>query len=172
MGDTTNSGKTGEATGESAEAPKVVESDSTEDKKFTHTQADIDAAVKNRVKREEEKYGKLETEYANFKASVGDVDGLKKTVEDLSTEKDELSSTKTNLEKELLRVKAAYDAGLSEKSFKFLSGNTEDELKANAKELKELEGASVSRVGNILSKDYDGANAGINKTSPLASVFG
>jgi hypothetical protein len=166
MGDTTDSGNaTEEVTEATSEAAKAAESTSTEEKKFT--QADIDKAVQDRHNRDKASYVKLESDFAEFKTSVGDVDALKKAVEDLSKEKDELVSSKSTIEKDYLRTKIAYKVGLDEDGFALLSGTTEDELNENAARIKKLAGnaSGTVTVGNISSKDFDEADASFNNST-------
>lgn len=114
------------------------------------TQEDFDAAVKDRLKRQEEKiraeYTDSQKEYETYKAEN---EKLTATINELTEKQNgheaEVSKLKTTIagyEKAELKAKVAREAGLPYELSERLTGDDEDALKADAESLKALMGAN------------------------------
>lgn len=124
-------------------------------------QKDLDNHVKDRITKVESKYA--------------DYDSLKTNLEDVNKKVTELETGKTTLEEQLqakakeieaerlntVRVEVRTENGLSKDLDKFLVGDTEEDIRANAEILKKNGGAA----GVNIEKDKgDGAKESPSKT--------
>lgn len=127
--------------------------ENSEEKLFT--QKEFEEKLKNRLDRETEKYSKLEKDFNGFKESTGDIESLKKNLEELSLEKEELVNNSNKLSSDFLKYKVAFEKGLSSDGLGLLSGKDEEELVENAERIARLSGTRQS----LPPKNYKEANA-------------
>lgn len=103
----------------------------------TFTQAELDAVVKDRLKREREKY----SDYENLKAKAAKFDEaeeankteLQKVTERAKALEDELNGLKEAEKLRTMRAEVAKETGIPAN---LLTGSTEDECKAQAEAIK------------------------------------
>jgi hypothetical protein len=103
----------------------------------TFTQAELDAVVKDRLKREREKY----SDYEDLKAKAAKFDEaeeankteLQKVTERAKALEDELNGLKEAEKLRTMRAEVAKETGIPAN---LLTGNTEDECKAQAEAIK------------------------------------
>lgn len=122
--------------------------------KAIETQEDLDIIIGERLKREREANEKKYAGFEEAKEKAGkydelikrDLDGqIKKLTDDLKTEREKHSSTDKTIadltsraakaESGLLKVKIAHEAGLPYELAERLRGDTEEDLRADAKAL-------------------------------------
>lgn len=115
-------------------------SESTEQQERTFTQAELDAIVKERLKREREKH----SDYDELKAKAEKFDAaeeaskseLQKAVERAEAAEKELNGLKAKQQRAELVTSVAKEAGIDAELLAAMSGATEDEIRANAELLK------------------------------------
>lgn len=110
--------------------------------KKIETQEEFDAAIKDRLAREKEKYAdydSLKKENESFKTQIADLEKAKK---DLETEKgtfssqiDALNSKIKGYETDSAKTRIALEKGLPYEFAKRLSGETEEEIAKDAEEM-------------------------------------
>lgn len=105
------------------------------------TQEQFDGAVKERLDREREKfadYDEVKTQLSGVNEKVKELETAKTTLEEKLQSKDkEVATAKLDVS----RIKIRTEFGLSEDLDEFLSGDTEDDIRAKAEKLKEKAGA-------------------------------
>lgn len=123
--------------------------------KVINTQEEFDAAIKDRLEREQAKYA----DYDRLKARAGEADSMKKKLDAAeakvakleadaaaSAEKlkevETLTNRATTAEKALLQMRVAQEFHLPAELAGRLTGNTEDELRADAKTMSQYVGAN------------------------------
>lgn len=129
------------------------DSKSNDEKLFS--QKEFDEILQKRLDREKEKHSKLEKEFNDFKESVGDVEELKQSFEDVTKEKNELLENSNKLSNDFLKYKVAFEKGLSSDGLGLLSGKDEEELVENADKILRLSGTRQQ----LPPKNYKEANA-------------
>lgn len=105
------------------------------------TQEALDSVISERLKREREKIESKYSDYSDLKNKITDYEkqfaDFNKQLETLGAKEKEIESLKaTNLkfETDSLKTRLAHEAGLPYGSTKYLSGNTEDEIKDSIKD--------------------------------------
>ena len=107
-------------------------------------QADVDSVVESRLERERKKFA----DYDKLKETAAKVGTIQQEYEDKLKSKD---AEKSDLEKQLgsakldtVKVKALHEFKLKDDALEFLTGDTEDDIKARAEKLSKLApGASL-----------------------------
>ena len=134
------------------------------------TQEELDGFMKDRIERAETK----------VKEQFSDYDTLKSTVEDVNKKLTDFESEKKSLEEQLqekskaveaaklntVRVEVRNEFGLSKDLDEFLTGETEEEIKAKAEKLKSKGGAGG---GVVINKDENGGEAVESESKKLAN---
>lgn len=102
------------------------------------TQEALDAIITDRLKREREKTAEKYADYDSLKTKVGEYEkqltGLNKQLETLGEKDKEIESLKEanqKYETDSVKTRLAHEAGLPYGSTKYISGNTEEEIKAS-----------------------------------------
>lgn len=102
------------------------------------TQEALDAIISDRLKREREKTAEKYADYDAIKEKVGEyekqLNGMNKQLETLSEKEKEIESLKAanqKYETDSVKTRLAHEAGLPYGSTKYISGTTEDEIKAS-----------------------------------------
>ena len=102
------------------------------------TQEALDSIISERLKREREKTAEKYADYDAIKAKVGEYEkqltGLNKQLETLSEKEKEIESLKAanqKYETDSVKTRLAHEAGLPYGSTKYITGNTEEEIKAS-----------------------------------------
>lgn len=102
------------------------------------TQEALDAIISDRLKREREKTAEKYADYDTVKAKVGEyekqLNGLSKQLETLGEKEKEIESLKAanqKYETDSVKTRLAHEAGLPYGSTKYLTGTTEEEIKAS-----------------------------------------
>lgn len=102
------------------------------------TQEALDAIISDRLKREREKTAEKYADYDAVKAKVGEyekqINGMNKQLETLGEKEKEIESLKAanqKYETDSVKTRLAHEAGLPYGSTKYISGTTEDEIKAS-----------------------------------------
>lgn len=128
----------------------------------TFTQAELDAIVRDRLKREREKFG----DYDDLKAKAADADKNKGALEKLLDRFGALEEKLARSARNELIAEVAEKKGLTRGQAKRLQGDTLEELMADADDLvasfKGQDGKSADGAGEKAGdgKDGDGAKAG------------
>lgn len=97
----------------------------------TFSQADVDRIVRERVKRERDKYA----DYDDLKTKAGEADKSKSAMDQLLEKVSGLEERATKAERVALRADVAQAKGLTPAQAKRLQGSTKEELEADAEEL-------------------------------------
>ena len=146
--------------------------------KIINTQEEFDAAIKDRLEREQAKYA----DYERLKAKAGEADGMKKKLEAAeakmakleadaaaSAEKlkevETLTSRATAAEKALLQMRVAQEFHLPAELAGRLAGDTEEELRADAKTMSQY--VSMGGAAPLFQ-----AEAGGGKADPFGKGLG
>ena len=102
------------------------------------TQEALDAIISDRLKREREKTAEKYADYDAIKAKAADyekqLNGMNKQLETLGEKEKEIESLKAanqKYETDSVKTRLAHEAGLPYGSTKYISGTTEDEIKAS-----------------------------------------
>ncbi|RYE42576.1 MAG: hypothetical protein EOP24_32065 [Hyphomicrobiales bacterium] len=106
------------------ETPTPETTETTEPEATTFTQADVDRIVRERVKRERDKYA----DYDDLKAKAGEATTLEQRVADIERKANDS-------EARAIRAEIANAKGLTATQAKRLVGTTREELEADADEL-------------------------------------
>ena len=128
-----------------------------EEFKVINTQEEFDAAIKDRLARQE---NKIRAEYADYDALKKSAEEQKtayeKTIADNKTAFDDLNQKYTEAtgkiaqyETDALKTKIAIETGLPIAMISYLKGSTEEEIKTSAEELgKFTKGSQVTPLAN------------------------
>ena len=147
-----------ETTTETTE-PQAKADEEVKDQSFT--QADVDRIVRERVKRERDKFA--------------DYDDLKKKADGAKTLEDRVAEIEANARKSderALRAEIANEKGLTPSQARRLVGSTREELEADADELLKDIGA-VKRKNNTVPREGDNPQAGTSSVRDFArGLFG
>lgn len=102
------------------------------------TQEALDAIISDRLKREREKTAEKYADYDAVKAKAADyekqLNGMNKQLETLGEKEKEIESLKAanqKYETDSVKTRLAHEAGLPYGSTKYISGTTEEEIKAS-----------------------------------------
>lgn len=133
------------------------------------TQEELDGFMKDRVERERKKVSEQFADYDTLKSTVEDVnkkltgfESEKKSLEEQLQEKSKaVEAEKLNT----VRVEVRNEFGLTKDHDRFLLGETEDEIKANAEILKKTGGAGVT----ITKDENNGEGAKESESRKLAN---
>lgn len=137
----------------------------------TFTQAEVDAIVRDRLKREREKYA----DYDDLKARAGEADKSKTALDQLLEKVSGLEERATKAERQALRADVAQAKGLTPAQAKRLQGATREELEADADELLAMfkpadkDGKSADG-GSDGGKDGESGKGGAGDTTTTAST--
>jgi hypothetical protein len=100
-----------------------------------HTQSEVDEVVKTRLERERSKFA----DYDTLKEKAGKVDTITKEWEDKAkaweTEKGDLTKQIGSAKLETSKVKIVSEFKLSDELAEFVTGDTEDDMRAKAEKL-------------------------------------
>lgn len=122
----------------------MADDDSTSAKTFT--QAELDAVVRDRLKREREKYA----DYDDLKAKAAEVDKSKTQLDKLQEQLEGMARRAEDGERRATVREVADELGISVKQASRLKGSTKDELLADGREF----------LDDFAPKNGDGESAG------------
>lgn len=145
-----------------------------------NTQEEFDAAIKERIERAERTaeakfsdYGKLkeaiEKLTADKKAMEARIAGFDAEKSDIQKRLDEANQKTRDLEREAMKTNAAIATGLPLNLRDRLTGNTEEEIKADAENLLKIVGASSSL--NLPGFKGNESGAGDSKDQAFRSLL-
>ena len=107
------------------------------------TQEEFDSAISERLKREREKVKSEFADYNDLKTKVADYEkqfaDFNKQLEALGEKDKEIEAQKATIQKfetDSIKTRLAHEAGLPYGSTKYISGNTEDEIKKSIDDFK------------------------------------
>jgi hypothetical protein len=134
----------------------------------TFTQAELDAIVKERLRREREKhadYDQLKAKAAKYdEAEEAAKSDLQKATERAEQLQKELDGMKAAQQRQAIVTQVAKDTGVDAEILATMSGATEDEIKANADLLK----AKFAAVPGYKSDPHD--NGGHHEEPPKRDI--
>lgn len=134
-----------------------------------YEQPEVDSIFKDRLARETAKfsnYDELQTKLTDLNKTVETLQGEKKTVEEQLQEKSkEIETSKLDV----VRVKIKHENGIPDDLDKFLIGDTEEDIRANAELLKK--GGASAGVTITKNNNEDGPKESASK-SLAGSLFG
>lgn len=145
-----------------------TQGETTEVTERTFTQSELDAIVKERLRREREKhadYDQLKAKAAKFdEAEEAAKSDLQKATERAEQLQKELDGLKAEGERRQLVAQVAKESGVDAEILMTMSGATEDDVRANAKLLK----AKFEAVPGYRSDPHD--NGGAHEAPPKREI--
>lgn len=145
-----------------------TQGETTEVTERTFTQSELDAIVKERLRREREKhadYDQLKAKAAKFdEAEEAAKSDLQKATERAEQLQKELDGLKAEGERRQLVAQVAKESGVDAEILMTMSGATEDDVRANAKLLK----AKFEAVPGYRADPHD--NGGAHEAPPKREI--
>jgi len=134
------------------------------------TQEEFDSAISERLKREREKVKSEFADYNDLKTKVADYEkqfaDFNKQLEALGEKDKEIEAQKATIQKfetDSIKTRLAHEAGLPYGSTKYISGNTEDEIKKSIDDFKSFVTTTQAPVAPLANPEPVITEAGKNE---------
>lgn len=134
------------------------------------TQEEFDSAISERLKREREKvksefadYNDLKTKAADYEKQIADFSKQLEALGEKDKEIETLKATNLKYETDSIKTRLAHEAGLPYGSTKYISGNTEDEIKKSIDDFKSFVTTTQSPVAPLANPEPVITEAGKNE---------